>query len=164
MCLYRADRVIAVRAAYQAGISAPVLLISSYFPLLGCSHFDKYLYKTYNYKRIRQLRHSSFWVGYVRAEMIYRSSGYALMPSWTEENRFMSSRVSLPIIFFSRCLSAVMIWSVITLLSCLSTVTTASLGYNLPVLLVSGTTWTRARCLLDASLLIITAGRICLIS
>jgi len=53
----------------------------SYFPLLACSHFEKYFYKTYAYKRIKQLRHSSFWVGYVRVEMVYRSSGYALMPS-----------------------------------------------------------------------------------
>src|SRR5437764_6101663 len=39
------------------------------------------------------------------------------------------------------------------------TLTKASLGYRRSTLVVSGTTWTRFRCLLAASLLTITAGR-----
>src|SRR5437764_15424156 len=39
------------------------------------------------------------------------------------------------------------------------TLTKASLGYRRSTLVVSGTTWTRFRCLLAASLLTMTAGR-----
>src|SRR5260363_361691 len=46
---------------------------------------------------------------------------------------------------FSRALSAAMIWSAIALLLCPPTVTTVSPGYCRPVLLVNGTTTTRAR-------------------
>ena len=45
---------------------------------------------------------------------------------------------------FSRRLSAVMIWSAMTLLLWPPADTTASQGYTLPVLLVMGTTTTRS--------------------
>jgi len=53
---------------YASGTTDDVVLESvgiwlSYFPLLVCGNFEKYFYKTYNYKRTRQLHHSSFWVG-----------------------------------------------------------------------------------------------------
>src|SRR5260364_415939 len=52
-----------------------------------------------------------------------------------------------------------MIWSAIALLLCPPTVTTVSPGYCRPVLLVNGTTTTRARFRLAALLLTMTAGR-----
>ena len=46
---------------------------------------------------------------------------------------------------FRRDLSAAMIWSAIALRNSPPTMTCASPGYSLPVLLVTGTTTTRAR-------------------
>src|SRR5260364_1476 len=70
----------------------------------------------------------------------------------------------VPIWFLSRALSAAMIWSAIALLLCAPTVTTVSPGYCRPVLLVNGTTTTRARFRLAALLLTMTAGRVLCIS
>src|SRR5260364_37990 len=76
----------------------------------------------------------------------------------------ISALDKVPIWFLSRALSAAMIWSAIALLLCPPTVTTVSSGYCRPVLLVNGTTTTRARFRLAALLLTMTAGRVLRIS
>ena len=72
----------------------------------------------------------------------------------------ISALLTVPSWLFRRALSAAMIWSAMALLLCPSTDITASPGYRRPVLLVIGTTTTRAKFLLAASLLTITAGRV----
>ncbi len=52
---------------------------------------------------------------------------------------FMSSAETVPSLFTSRSLDAVVNWSAIALLSLPATITIASLGYNRPVFVVSGT-------------------------
>src|SRR5260364_13718 len=76
----------------------------------------------------------------------------------------ISALDKVPIWFLSRALSAAMIWLAIALLLCPPTVTTVSPGYCRPVLLVNGTTTTRARFRLAALLLTMTAGRVLRIS
>src|SRR5207253_7075230 len=58
-----------------------------------------------------------------------------------------------------RSLLTVVSWSAMALCFFPRTVTRASLGYTRSTPVVSGTTWTRLRCLLAASLLTMTAGR-----
>jgi hypothetical protein len=76
----------------------------------------------------------------------------------------MSAAESTPFRLRRRCLSAVMIWSAMALAGSSPMRTSASPGYTLEVLLVSGTTTTRFSARFAALLLITTAGRVFRIS
>src|SRR6267142_1101461 len=75
-----------------------------------------------------------------------------------------SDSESEPMTLINRSLLTVVIWSAIALLCCSPSMMKASLGYSLPFLLVSGTTCTRFKYLLEVLLLRITAGLVFLIS
>ena len=88
---------------------------------------------------------------------------YSVSARWTliaSSTASISGLESVSSRFFSRDLSAAIIWSAIALLLCPPTETMASPGYCLPMLLVIGTTTTRVKWRLAASLLTITAGRV----